>query len=109
MTPLYTLLAMAGIWFGVHTLYVVAMAAKDAIARDRLTVYWWVMLAPAAVLGVLLDFAFNYTFGWMFLKVPRRYLFSQTVQYHFSNSDGWRLDLARFFARQLNVFDEHIK
>lgn len=97
------------VWFGVHWMYVIAMSAKDAIAADKLTVYWWVMLAPAAAIGVLLDFTFNYTFGLMFIAKPRPYLFSQTVQHHYSHGEGWRIELARFFARQLNVFDDHIK
>lgn len=96
-----------GLYVGVHVLYVVAMAAKAA--RDRLTLYWKVILWPAVVLGGVLDFSFNYTFGWMFLAKPRPYLFSQTVQYHYTHSTGWRNWLAAFFAKQLNVFDDHIK
>lgn len=98
----------AVIWFGVHTLYVVAMAAKQAVAEDRLTTYWWCMLAPAAVVGVVLDMVFQFTFGWlMFLETPFRggWLFSGRVKHHFRNSDGWRLKLAQFWAKNLNVFD----
>lgn len=104
-----TLAVLVALWFGVHWMYVLAMSAKAAIERDALTAYWWVMLAPAALLGFVLDIAFNYSFGLMFLAKPERYVFSKTVQHHYSNSDGWRLGLAKFFARQLNVFDNHIK
>lgn len=106
------ILAAVAVWFGVNTIYVVAMAAKAALASGRLTLYWKVMLAPAAVLGVVLDFVFQFTFGWlMFLETPFRGgpMFSGRVQYHYSNSSGWRKRLARFWARNLNVFDDHIK
>jgi hypothetical protein len=85
------------------------MAAKDAIDSGKLTLYWKVMLLPAAVLAALLDVVFNYTFGWMFLAVPQPVMFSSTMQWHFRNSTGWRLSLSKFFARNLNVFDYHIK
>lgn len=104
--------AVAGLFFGVHWGYVLVMSAKAAIAADRLTTYWWVILAPAAIVAGLLDFAFQFTFGWiMFLETPFRggAFFSGRVQYHFRNGEGWRLDLARFWARNLNVFDDHIK
>jgi hypothetical protein len=103
------LLVMIGVWFGVHTLYVFAMSAKAAQEAGRLTLYWKINLAPAAVLGLILDFVFNYTFGWMYLAVPRPLLFTSTCKYHFRNGHGWRLRLAQFWAKQLNVFDDHIK
>ena len=100
----------AMIWFCVHWCYVLAMSAKDAYSAGKLTPYWMVMLLPAIVAGVLLDFAFNYCFGLMFLAKPRRYLFSQTVQHHYTHGEGWRLKLAQFWAKNLRVFDaEHIK
>jgi hypothetical protein len=104
----YAVLAMVVLWFGVHALYVAAMSAKAAYEAGRLTPYWLVMLAPVLVLGVALDFVFQFTFGWlMFLETPFRggALFSGRVKHHFRNSDGWRLRLARFWARNLNVFD----
>lgn len=103
------LLAAVAVYFGVHALYVVAMAAKSAREAGRLTAYWQVVLWPFVVLGGVLDFVFNYTFGWMFLAKPRRYLFSHTVQHHYTHGTGWRGALAAFWARTLNVFDEHIK
>jgi hypothetical protein len=103
-----TLLVAVALWFGVHWAYVIATAARARL--NELTLYWKVMLAPVAVIGLLLDFAFNYTFGFMFVAMPKRHLFSQTVQHHFSHGDGWRLNLATFWARNLNVFDQmHIR
>lgn len=106
---LLLILAAVAVWFGVHALYVMAVSAKAAAKAGRLTLYWKTNLAPALVLGVVLDFTFNYTFGWMFLAVPQPVLFSGTVQHHYRNSAGWRLKLAQFWARNLNVFEEHIK
>jgi hypothetical protein len=97
-----------GLWFAVHWLYVIATSAKRAVEEDRLTVYWWCILAPAALTGLVLDCLFQLTFGWvMFLETPFRggWLFSGRVKHHFRRSDGWRLRLAQFFARNLNVFD----
>lgn len=102
-------LTVVAIFLGVHWLYPLAMTAKHAYRDGRITKYWLVILALPIALGVVLDFAFNYTFGFMFLAKPRPVLFSGTVQYHYRNSDGWRLSLALFWANQLNVFDEHIK
>ena len=107
-----TLAGIVGLWLGVHWTYVIAMAAKNALGAGKLTLYWRVMLYPAAVLGVLLDFVFQLTFGWvMFLETLKRggWLFSGRVQHHFLHSDGWRKKLAIFWARNLNVFDpDHI-
>lgn len=102
---LWFLAGVAILWLGVNWSYVLVMGAKDALAAGRLTLYWKTMLLPVAGAGLLLDFAFNYTFGWMFLRVPRPVLFSGTVQWHYRNSQGWRLRLATFWARNLNVFD----
>lgn len=103
-----TLAALAFVWFGVHTIYPLAMATKTAHESGKLTPYWLVMLGPALVLGVFLDFVFQFSFGWlMFVETPFRggALFSGRVKHHFRNSDGWRLRLAQFWARNLNVFD----
>lgn len=96
-------------YFALHWAYVIAMATEAAYEAGRLTPYWRVILFPVLVFGVLLDFVFNYTLGFMFLAKPAPYLFSQTVQHHVDHSEGWRLWLAAFWARTLNVFDDHVK
>jgi D-alanyl-lipoteichoic acid acyltransferase DltB (MBOAT superfamily) len=101
------------LWFGVHWAYVLVMAAKTALERGQLTRYWITMLAPAAVIGVLLDVTFQFTFGWlMFAETPLRggLMFSGRVQHHYRHGHGWRRRLAQWWARNLNVFDDrHIK
>jgi hypothetical protein len=104
-----SLLAFALLFFGVHWAYVIAMAAKSARDSGKLTRYWSVILLPPVAFGLVLDLLFNYSFGWMFWAKPRSFLFSSTVQYHNRHSDGWRLWLAQFWARTLNVFDDHIR
>jgi hypothetical protein len=102
------------IYFGVHFGYVIAMSAKKAKEEGRLTKYWTFVLAPACVYAVYADAVFNYTFGLMFLVKPQPHLFSATVQYHYTRMEHglgtkWQQRLARFWAGQLNVFDDHIK
>ena len=101
--------SVVGLYLSVHWAYVLVMSAKAAIEKGTLTLYWKVMLAPAAAIGLVLDLVFNYTFGFMFGAWPKPYLFSSTVQYWYRNGDGWRLRLAKFWARNLNVFDDHIR
>lgn len=101
--------SVVSLYLGVHWAYVAIMAARAVLERDELTVYWWVLLLPLAVLGFVMDFAFNVLIGTaVFLEPPKELLFSSRVQRHVDESNGWRLHVALFFARQLNVFDDHI-
>lgn len=96
-----TLLYAAGLWFGVHWAFVAIMAAK----RVELTRYWKVMLFPLAVAGLALDVLFNLTFGSvMYLELPREWLFTKRCQRHVGDP-GSRGRMARFWAKQLNLFD----
>lgn len=100
------LLLSAALWFGVHWLYVVAMAAKQAVVADKLTTYLWVMLAPAALLGLVLDVAFNVIFGTIvFRELPREWLFTSRCRRHIQGA-GSRQRMARWWAKQLNPFDQ---
>lgn len=44
-----------------------------------------------------------------YVLLMRELLFSSRVQRHVRKSGGWRLGLATFWARNLNVFDDHIR
>lgn len=108
MSWLGWLLWAAVLWFGVHWAYVLVMAAKAALERGELTRYWIVNLLPTAIVGYLLDFAFQFTFGWvMFAETPFRggLMFSGRVQYHYRYGNGWRRRFAAFWARNLNVME----
>jgi hypothetical protein len=100
-----TLLLAAGIWLGVHWSFVAVMHANAVRKRGELSTYWLVMLLPLAVVGLLLDVAFNLTFGTvMYLELPRELLFTARCQRHF-RGERWRQRLAAFWAKQLNAFD----
>lgn len=107
---LAAILTAVAVWFGVHWSYVVVVHAKAVLERQGLSLYWKVHILPLAVLGLLLDFAFNVVFGTvMFRELPHELLFSSRVQRHCRN-EGRRLRLALFWKRQLNTFDpDHIK
>src|SRR5688572_8958618 len=95
-----------GLWLGVHWSYVAIMHAKG----KRLTKYWRVMLYPLAIVGLVIDAAFNVVFGsLMFRELPRELLFTSRCQRH-ARGDGSRQRLALWWAKQLNQFDpDHIK
>lgn len=99
----------AALWCGALWLYVLVMAAKSARDRGQLTRFWRLHLAPLVLAALVVDVAFNLVFGPMFLELPREVLFSSRVERHYRGSSGWRLILATFWARNLNVFDpKHI-
>lgn len=108
--PEWAIYAIA-IYLGVHWAYVLVMGAKARL--KTLTKYWIAILLLPAIVGLVLDVLFQFTFGWvMFLETPFRggLMFSGRVQHHYRHSDGWRRRLAGWWARQLNVFDEnHIR
>jgi hypothetical protein len=95
-----TALALVGLWFAVHWAFVAIMHAKAI--RSELTLYWRVMLWPLALIGLVLDVAFNVVFGSiMFREIPRELLFTSRVQRHAAAGSA----LALWWARQLNQFD----
>lgn len=108
---LYAWIAIGAVvvWFGVHWGYAAVMHFKKARDAGTLTLYWKVHGYPLGVVVGVLDVAFNFTFGLMFAEMPREFFFSKRVQRHVDESSGWRLRLASFYGRVLNVFDEHIK
>jgi hypothetical protein len=101
----------AGLWFGVTGCYVLVIHAKVLREAGRLNLFWTINVLPWAVIGLTLDAAFNATAGTlMFLELPRELLFSSRVQRHYRGPAGWRLEIAEWWARQLNQIDpRHIK
>jgi hypothetical protein len=95
----------AALWFGVTGIYVLVMHAKSLRETGGLSTFWMVNILPWAVVGLLLDVAFNVTFGTlMFRELPRELLFTSRVQRHYM-TDGSRGRMAAFWARQLNQID----
>lgn len=106
--------SLVGLWFSVTFVFVGVMHARVLYERDELTLFWRVHILPWAILGVFLDGAFNFTFGWvMFREWPwdtGEILFSGRVQWHVRHSHNWRYALALFWGRQLNAIDPgHIR
>lgn len=99
------IVGIVGLWFAVHWAYVAVMHAKAVAARSDLSLYWKVMLYPLAAVGIVLDVAFNVTFGTlMYRELPRELLFTARCQRHAKG--GSRQRLALWWARQLNQFGE---
>ena len=103
------------IWIGVMWAFVAVMHCKKIAETEELTLFWKVHIYPLAGIGLVLDFLFNYTFGWLaFMEWPWaggvEPLFTARVQRHYDHSMGWRADLADWIAIQLNQIDpRHIK
>jgi hypothetical protein len=96
------ILKLVYLWFGVHWAYVAIMHARS----KRLSLYWKVMLYPLAVVGLVLDVAFNVVFGTlMYRELPRELLFTSRCKRHFRGDDEKRKRLASWWAVQLNQFD----
>lgn len=102
---LLTLLLIS--WFVLMGSYVLVMHAKRILDEGaKLSLFWRVNLVPWLAVGLVLDVAFNLVAGTlMFAELPREWLFTTRAERHFRHSDGWRLKIAQFWARTLNVFD----
>jgi hypothetical protein len=97
---------IAAAWFTLMGSFVLVMRAKRLMKEEGdLSLFWLVNILPWAVVGLLLDLAFNLTAGTiMYMELPRELLFTARTKRHM-NSDGWRLDVAEFWKRQLNQID----
>ena len=100
---------LASCWLVAIYGYALLMFANQRRKQAPMPLFWAVHLWPLAIVVLAIDFAFNWTFGFMFLR-PRWALFSSTVQWYVRNGDGWRLSLARFWLGVLNWPDpSHIR
>ena len=104
------MLALIGLavgWFTLMGSYVLAMHVKKL--RDEGTdipLFWLVNVLPWVMLGLALDVAFNLVAGTlMFVELPRELLFTARCKRHFRAGEGWRLELAQWWARALNTWD----
>jgi len=92
------------VWFGALWAFVAVMHARHIMTRAELSKFWKVNLAPLAVIGLLLDAAFNITFGTLFFReLPKEWLFSSRVQRHWRSDKNDRM--AVFWAARLNEID----
>ena len=115
-------LSVTEIWVWTIACFLIAMWGKNN--WDRLTLFWKVHVIAFWIYGFALDVVWNYTVGFMFLELPPivdhevfgknvrcpELLFSSRVQRIYSTEDGWRLRLASFWKRNLNIPDPgHIR
>jgi hypothetical protein len=99
-----TIVAGVKLWFFLNWAYIALMHVRKV--RPQLTLYWKVMLYTLLVPAYVADVLVNLTFGTiMFREIPREFLFSSRVQRHYDAGNP----LAVWWAKQLNVFDNHIK
>lgn len=125
-------------WFVLSGAFMLVMHAKVMLEQGRLTLFWKACVLPWAIVGVLLDVAFNVVLGWLifgespihaardllvalFYALIGRWLgimappkvelmFSSRVKRHSRTAAGWRLRVAEWWARQLNAVDPgHIR
>jgi hypothetical protein len=102
-----TIITLAAIWIGALWLYVLIMGARAAHKAGTLSLFWKLHLYPLLPIALALDVLFNLIFGLMFLEPPHELLFSSKIERHVRHSRGWRLRLAEFWMRNLNVFDKY--
>lgn len=97
-------------WFVGLWAFVAVMHAKARYSD--LTLFWKINLAPLAFIGLIVDWlVFNWVFGTiMFLEVPKELLLTSRVKRHYRESKGWRLRVATWWRRNLNIIDPgHIR
>lgn len=87
-------------------LFAAAMHAKAILARgERVHFIFLGPLAIGAVVGWLLDVAFNMTIGSLvYLELPHELTFTSRCKRHKKRLD-WRSDKAKWWCKQLNKFD----
>ncbi len=86
--------------YAFYLLFVVTMAAKAA--WPTLTLVPRVLLAPVALVAVLMDAAFNITLATIiFMDLPREALFTGRLnRYKYGESD-WRFHVAKWICKNL--------
>jgi hypothetical protein len=86
--------------YAFYLLFVVTMAAKAA--WPTLTILPRILLAPVAIVAVLLDVVFNVVVAtFIFMDLPQEYMFTQRLnRYKYGESD-WRMSVAVWICKNL--------
>jgi len=110
MWLLWLIVSTAGLFWGTCILFIAVMQCKTLYDRDELTLFWKIIIIPAAVVGITMDCLFNVVFGTIvFRELPREWLFSHRVYRHW-NVAPWKeqkrnVAIAQFFVTNLNLID----
>lgn len=98
-----------GLWIALVNLFAAVMHAKAIIDRgEKLHWFFEVPLALGGLVGVVLDVAFNYAFGWAIYAdkaILRGPTFTARTRY-WKTQPGWRGDRARWWCAQMVKFDK---
>lgn len=102
----WTLLDWILYTYAFYLLFVLTMAAKAA--WPVLSIVPKVLLAPPALLAVLMDVVFNLIPATViFLDLPREWLFTLRLDRYEAEGAGWRYRLALWICRNLlNPFQQ---
>jgi hypothetical protein len=86
--------------YSFYLLFVVTMAAKSVWKTLPLTAK--ILLAPAALLAVLMDVIFNvFIATFIFMDLPQEYMFTQRLnRYKYGESD-WRTTVSVWLCKNL--------
>lgn len=91
--------------YAFYLLFVVTMAAKAV--WKTLPIAAKCLLAPAAVLAVLMDVIFNtFIATFIFMDLPEEYMFTQRLSRYKNGDSGWRTSVAKWLCfNLLDVFE----
>jgi hypothetical protein len=104
--------AFIGGWVVLVNLFAAVMHAKAILDRgEKLPKVFLYPLYVGAVVGLILDVAFNWTLGILiYSEAPREFTFSSRTQRHVDQSHGEQKRRAVYWAHQMNKFDQnHIR
>jgi hypothetical protein len=86
--------------YAFYLLFVVTMAAKAA--WPFLTILPKILLAPVAILAVLMDVTFNWTLALLiFFDAPQEAMFTKRLNRYKSENSGWRYTAAVWLCKNL--------
>jgi hypothetical protein len=105
-TALYVLLGAIGGWVLLVNFFVAIMHTKAVLDRgEKIPGLFRLPLYLGAVVGLILDIAFNWTLGIViYREPPQEFTFTSRCSRH-KQGHGWRKEKAEWWCKQLNKFD----
>lgn len=106
MIMVWMLSLVAYVWGG-WGLYVLMMAIYRLHLAKKLTTTGYVLAAPFALTGFVLDVLGNFTLCWLlFLDWPREWTITGRMQRYIRAGKGWRHDVSCWICKHaLDPFD----
>lgn len=95
----WLLLLLAYVWVG-WGMYVLMMALYRLHLSKKLTTTGYVMAAPFALCGIVLDVVGNFTLClFLFMDWPREWTITGRLKRYLRRGKGWRFDIACWICR----------